>query len=201
MRIWIAIWDGSTLICRRIATWIRGGPLPRSVALLLAAGFTKGLPWTTAIVGSAAGGWFAGAIVLGLRHPSIKPGEQPPADEETAGTRTGPTVDELAHALHEIGTPHAHVAALADHLGITADATRAALTEAGIPTEPCRMKGRGSSTGVKAEHFPPLPSPASDPPVGVVAAGQNDNNNTSRRFDWGAVLFRPGDKQHAEEVA
>jgi len=51
------------------------------------------------------------------------------------------------------------------------------LTALSVPVEPVRMKGRGSSTGVRADRFP-APSPASEDPLeDVVAAGQEANNN------------------------
>ncbi|MFF5670277.1 hypothetical protein ACFY8S_09090 [Streptomyces hygroscopicus] len=104
--------------------------------------------------------------------------DEPPAEPHTRPAP--PTLDQLRAAVAEIGTPHAHVAALAEHLGTTADLVRERLAAAGIPVDAVRMKGRGSSTGVRAEDLPPLSGPSSAPPGGVVAAGQsanNDNNN------------------------
>ncbi|WP_426404231.1 hypothetical protein ACN9M0_24840 [Streptomyces sp. R-07] len=199
MRVWIAVWDGSTLICRTIAAWIAGGVAARLVALLLLAGFLKGLPWTTQIAFSAAVAWLATAVIQGLRHPSLPAAEEqpdPPAGEEA--TDVLPGREDLATALHSIGAPHAHLAVLAEHLGLSPAHTREALTEAGIPIDACRMKGRGSSTGVKAEDFPPLPSPASTPSEAVVAPGQSDNNNGKRvrRWPWGHTVTDPTERLH-----
>lgn len=81
--------------------------------------------------------------------------------------------DELAVAMHEIGAPHAHISALADHLKTTPARVREGCSLAGVPVAGgVRMKKRGVSTGVKAAHFPPLPSPAVTPSEGVVVAGQ-----------------------------
>lgn len=178
MRVWIAIWVGSTHISRIIGAWIAGGALLRISVLLLAAGFIKGLPVTTGIAWLLAAGWIATAVILGLRAPA--PATAPDAPDDTPQQPALPTRDELATALHKTGAPHAHLKALAEALGTTTDRTREALTQAGIPIEGgVRMKGRkvAVSTGVKADHFPPLPSPSPDGDVAVVAAGQSNNNN------------------------
>ncbi|MFY0511814.1 hypothetical protein ACOMD4_15730 [Streptomyces anulatus] len=86
-----------------------------------------------------------------------------------------PTLQDVREAVSRVGTPHSHLAVLAEALGTTTDRVREVLAEHHIPVEPVRMRGRGSSTGVKADHFP-TPAAPSD---GVVAAGQPDNNNTN----------------------
>jgi hypothetical protein len=184
MRVWIAIWTGSSIISNRVCTWIAGGPFARLLALLLATGFVKGLPFTTAIAGTAATGWLTTAITLGLRAPDPTAksapqaaGEAPPAEPEGPEQPTLPTRDDLATALHQVADPHAHLKAVAGALHTSTDRVREALTAAGIPiTGGVRMGGR-VSTGVRADHFPPLPSPSPDDPVAVVDAGQSNNNN------------------------
>ncbi|MFG2900963.1 hypothetical protein ACGFZH_28240 [Streptomyces zaomyceticus] len=196
MRVWIAVWTGSSVLAGAVGEWLRRGVAVRLLGLLLAAGFAKGLPWTTQITGLIAAGWLVAAIVLGLRLPM--PGSAP-AEEPTAESTEEPLPDAsaLAAALHQVGAPHAHLAVLADHMGLSPAHVREALSAAGIPIGPCRMKGRGSSTGVKAEDFPPLPSPASDAPEGVVAAGQSDNNNARvRRWPWGHTVTNPAERLH-----
>ncbi|MEU0157947.1 hypothetical protein ABZ154_03640 [Streptomyces sp. NPDC006261] len=84
-----------------------------------------------------------------------------------------PTLQDIREAVSRVGTPHAHLAVLAEALGTTTDRVREVLAEHSIPVEPVRMRGRGSSTGVKADHSP---APAAAP-EGVVAAGQPANNN------------------------
>lgn len=87
-----------------------------------------------------------------------------------------PSPRDVCEAVWRIGTPHAHLAVLAEELGTTTDRVREVLAVQAIPVEAVRMRGRGSSTGVKADHFP---APSAPPGV-VVAAGQatnNDNNN------------------------
>ncbi|MFE0651357.1 hypothetical protein ACFVZH_22490 [Streptomyces sp. NPDC059534] len=195
MRVWIAVWTGSSALAGRVGEWLRRGIALRLLGVLLAAGFVKGLPWTTQIAGLAAGGWLVAAIVLGLRLPM--PGAAPAEEPAEPSGEPLPDAAALAAALHEVGAPHAHLAVLADHMGRSPGHVREALTAAGIPIGPCRMKGRGSSTGVKAEDFPPLPSPTSDAPEGVVAAGQSDNNNARvRRWPWGHTVTNPAERLH-----
>ncbi|MGW6395422.1 hypothetical protein ACWFR1_34140 [Streptomyces sp. NPDC055103] len=199
MRVWIAIWVGSSTLAGHVGEWLRRGVAARLLGLLLACGFIKGLPWTTHIATLTAAGWLLAAITIGLRHPlpTAAPAVEE-LEEETADSTPLPDVDELATALHHIGAPHAHLAALAEHLDLSPAHAREALTEAGIPIGPCRMKGRGSSTGIKAADFPPLPSPTPTAPETVVDAGQDDNNNTKgiRRWPWGQTVTDPTERLH-----
>ncbi|WP_420169021.1 hypothetical protein [Streptomyces violaceoruber] len=89
-----------------------------------------------------------------------------------------PTLTDLSDTVSRVGTPHAHLAVIAEALDTTTDQVREALTQHGIPVEPVRMRGRGSSTGVKGDHFP---APAA-PSATVVAAGQPNNNNANNAF-------------------
>ncbi|MFF3891374.1 hypothetical protein [Streptomyces sp. NPDC001914] len=103
----------------------------------------------------------------------------PPPGPPPAGPPL-PNLLDLRTALARVGTPHAHIAALASDIGTTPERVREALDRWDIPVEPVRMQGRGSSTGVKggaAVH--PALAPGQDV-TDVVAAGQtanNDNNN------------------------
>lgn len=103
------------------------------------------------------------------------------AREVTPTAAPLPTRGQLAAALHHLGTPHCHTAALAEGLGITVDRAREALAAAGIPTDTVRMRGRGSSTGVRCGDFPPLPLDEEGTLGGVVAAGERANNNDNNR--------------------
>ncbi|MCI4045116.1 DUF3742 family protein [Streptomyces sp. TRM75563] len=98
--------------------------------------------------------------------------EPAPAAEQPSAL---PTLQDVRDAVSKVGTPHAHLAVLAEALGTTTDRVREVLAEHDIPVEPVRMRGRGSSTGVKADHFPAPAAPSGD----VVAAGQPANNNTN----------------------
>lgn len=116
-----------------------------------------------------------------------------------------PSLEDLRVAVATVGTPHAHITVLAETLGTTPDRVREALAQWTIPVEPVRMKGRGSSTGVKGDPFPaPLPAQES-PPEFVVAAGQppnNDNNNgpTVDRSAWGITITDPADTHRQQTV-
>lgn len=172
---WTALFDGSSLICGYIGGWIAGGLVLRLGALVVVAGFAYGLPYTQALMWVAGGTWVLGALFVGLRDAAAKAkGEQ---SEQPAGPAPL-SRDELAAAMHQIGAPHAHLSALATHLSSTPERVRAGCAAASIPIEGgVRMKGRGVSTGVKADHYPPLPSPTGGHPALVVVAGQPDNNN------------------------
>ncbi|MFF8467922.1 hypothetical protein [Streptomyces griseus] len=98
---------------------------------------------------------------------------EPAPDAEQAPAL--PTLQDVREAVSRVGTPHAHLAVLAEALGATTDRVREVLAEHDIPVEPVRMRGRGSSTGVKADYFP-APAAAPGP---VVVAGQPANNNTN----------------------
>ncbi|MFF8485181.1 hypothetical protein [Streptomyces antibioticus] len=212
MRVWIAVWTGSTQITARLAAWLARRPLLRTAAVFGIALFLKGLPWTWRIAWAAGGAWLITAIVLGLRLPDpTKPAEAPaPGGDGQAGEEPGTpaaapdwtTRENLARALHTVGAPHAHISALAEHLDASTEAVREALAEAGIPTEGgVRMKGRkvAVSTGVKRSDFPPLPSPAPDDAVAPVLTSNNNDNNGPvggdregirvERTDGGVVIY------------
>ncbi|WP_225793772.1 hypothetical protein [Streptomyces aculeolatus] len=195
----MAIFTGSTAICRHLAAWIIVAPAVRLLVVALVLGVANGLVSAGAIAAVLAAGWLATAIVLGLRLP---PPAAPPAtpaaaapgpsvDEPAAPDEPPPaaepaelTANELAMALHAVAAPHAHLSAVARHLATTPEKVRTGLKAAGIPAgDQVRMRGRGVSTGVRAAHIPPLP-PAADPPPGdVVAAGQPSNNNSNNNFE------------------
>ncbi|MEV6074937.1 hypothetical protein AB0L80_07500 [Streptomyces sp. NPDC052069] len=128
--------------------------------------------------------WFAVPVWCwaAIRAIPQETAEQPGEDDEDSGSASAaeqgpplPTLQEVRDAVSRVGTPHAHLAVLAEALGTTTDRVREVLAEHHIPVEPVRMRGRGTSTGVKAGRFP---APAAAPEA-VVAAGQPDNNNTN----------------------
>jgi hypothetical protein len=195
MRVWIAVWTGSSRICTAIAGWLAGGgaagAFGKLVLVLFLAGFAKGLPWTTRIAVLLAVGWLVTAVVTGLRLPDpTAPTAPAEAADETpeqpAQAPGGITREQLVQALHEVGAPHAHTTALADHLKASTEAVREALAAADIPTSGgVRMKGRrvAVSPGVKSSDFPPLPSPGEETAQeGSLTSNNNDNNN-SRGFE------------------
>lgn len=200
MRVWIAVWTGSSRICTAIAGWLAGGgaagAFGKLVLVLFLAGFAKGLPWTTGITLLLAAVWLVTAIVIGLRLPDPTAPTKPDPQAAPEGTNQTPeqgapapggiTREQLVQALHTVGAPHAHTTALADHLGTSTDRVREALTAARIPTSGgVRMKGRpvAVSPGVKADDFPPLPSPGEEAPQGGLLTSNNNDNNNSRAFE------------------
>jgi hypothetical protein len=200
MRAWIALWVGSSCLSTHIAAWLLGGGAWAITGKLLlgaiAAGIVKGLPHTTSIVALSALAWTALAIAYGLAIPVTVTMDTPDESAEPAAEKTAEEADEeppaltperLVQALHEVGAPHAHTSALAEHLDAPAEAVREALRAAGIPlTGGVRMKGRevAVSPGVKQGDFPPLPSPdpaaAEEAPVAGVLTSNNNSNNTDQ---------------------
>lgn len=174
----------AALVLRKVGISIAGALLQRAEA-------ARWLLWPLSIA------WFLAAYRFGRAgwEPATAPAEPPDEHEQPdepapppATEPHLPTLGDLGESVRRIGTPHAHITALADDLGTTTDRVREALTTWGIPVEPVRMRRRGSSTGVKEDHFP---APAA-PSGGVVAAGQpannNDNNTTVTRHAGGAHI-------------
>ncbi|WP_216586851.1 hypothetical protein [Streptomyces brasiliscabiei] len=101
----------------------------------------------------------------------------------------------VLEALREKAEPHVHLAVVAQALGTDTAHVREVLSRAGVPISDVRMKGRGVSTGVKAEHIPlpsPSPSPSPEGPGPVVGPGQANNNDTeltATRFPSGVQVI------------
>lgn len=175
------------LIVRKIVTAIVGGVYRR-----IESGAWSWMFWPAVVL------WVIAAYRVGRpgwkpKAPAAAAAEEPepdkerpadvasePAEAEPTPPRREPrvpTFHELCEALAAVGTPHAHLAVLAAKLDTPAELVREALEGCGVPVEAVRMRGRGSSTGVKGDA---LPAPRG-PRGSVVAAGQpanNDNNNT-----------------------
>jgi hypothetical protein len=194
MRVWIAVFTGSSRISTAIAGWLLGGGawavLGKLLLVLVAAGILKGTPWTTNAVLLAALVWLTVAVVLGLREEVTvtvaAKGKTTPAEASPEAAEQAPalTRERLVQALHEVGSPHAHTSALAEHLKAPAEAVRQALDEARIPRSGgVRMKGRpvAVSPGVKRSDFPPLPSPTEEAPQEGVLTSNNNSNNTGQK--------------------
>ncbi|MFE3049596.1 hypothetical protein ACFXIY_21390 [Streptomyces albidoflavus] len=117
-----------------------------------------------------------------------------------------PTREELAAALRAVADPHAHTAAVATHLGVPAERVRAGLKAAGIPTTgACRMGGK-PSTGVKAEHIPPLSPSGEGTPGAAVASPLTSNNNSNNaprivRGEGTVTVYDPADTHRHHKVA
>jgi hypothetical protein len=117
--------------------------------------------------------------------PAVEPGA-----EETEGADPAPAVEQrpgpppvspvaLVAAVRDIGTPHAQLKPLAEHLGATTDAVRAAAAGAGWPVKDVRMEGRSSSAGLRWDDCPSPTILAPSP--GVVGAGQPADDNDDDR--------------------
>jgi hypothetical protein len=199
----------------RVALLVGAALLLRKVGLgvLVALGHAVQSPSARWLLWPAAAVWIVAAYRIG--HPDWAPKEtadQTSTTDEPAGdpvedatvepdeptvpeappAPAGPPLRDLHDALASIGTPHAHITALAEALDTTPELVRETLAAAGVPVEAVRMRGRGSSTGVRGGSIPtPLPS-QKGPHGGVVAAGQpannNDNNVTVQRHAGGAHI-------------
>ncbi|NED75262.1 hypothetical protein G3I51_23650 [Streptomyces sp. SID9944] len=144
---------------------------------------------------TAAGLWAVAAYSAG--HPDWKPKqkataadasasgaeEQPEPAEEEAPAAAPPARQEsapvspvvLVAAVRDIGTPHAQLKPLAEYLGTTTDAVRAAAADLGWPVKDVRMHGRSASAGLRWDECPSPPPLDLSP--GVVGAGQPADDN------------------------
>lgn len=81
----------------------------------------------------------------------------------------------LVAAVRDVGTPHAQLKPLAEHLGTTTDVVRTVAAGMGWPVKDVRMQGRSASAGLRWDECPSpdevYPSP------GVVGAGQPADDN------------------------
>ncbi|MFC8515499.1 hypothetical protein [Streptomyces sp. NPDC057257] len=135
---------------------------------------------------TAAGLWLVAAYRAGRdgwepkERPEPKLGEEPPGDVTTPQAlsleKASPlSPAELVAAVRDIGTPHAQLKPLAEHLGTTTDAVRAAAAGMAWAVKDVRMAGRSASAGLRWDE---APSPAEAHPVsGVVGAGQAADDN------------------------
>ncbi|MFG2826087.1 hypothetical protein ACGFWI_01170 [Streptomyces sp. NPDC048434] len=200
MRIWIAIWVGSTTITRWIAAWIAGGAVLRLFVIGLAAGFIKGLPVTTALGWLGVAVWLILATVLGLREAAAEEAAKKSSttDAESTGTTgpstpapdtpktpdTAPTRDDVARLLHNLlgDTGGVHLSALAKALPGGPWPTRKVRSLLAAHDTRVRAGVRGPTgavrEGVHRDDIPTPTSPTGHPPTGAaVAAGQSNNNN------------------------
>lgn len=200
-------------VVRKVAAAVGGG--------LYAAvddGRAPGLMW------GMAGLWVVAAYRCGRegwkpkRPVSEQPtgGEQPEADsqEQQAAAPAGPSRVSpvaLVAAVRDIGTPHAQLKPLAEHLGATTDAVRAAAAGMGWPVKDVRMEGRSSSAGLRWDECPAPDQ--DDPSPGVVGAGEraDDNDDDSsgegpregiavRRTNGGLVIYDLADRHRRRGI-
>lgn len=167
-------------IVRKIATALAGGIYHRVE--------DGGAPW---LLWGAAACWIVSAYRAGAegwkpKRPAVP--DAPPGDEAESkpdkkakeGTeqalakppekQSAPPVSpvELVAAVRDVGTPHAQLKPVAEHLRTTTDAVRAAAAGIGWPVKDVRMEGRSSSAGLRWDD---CPSPGQAyPSSGVVGA-------------------------------
>jgi hypothetical protein len=194
-------------VLRKVAVAIAGG-----LYAAVADGRAPGLMW------GAAGAWVVAAYRCGrdgwepkrLADPAVSADGEPLADDAAADAEPAdlqppagpPPVSSVAliAAVRDIGTPHAQLVPLAEHLGTTTDAVRAAARRMGWPVKDVRMAGRSSAAGLRGDEVPSPPE--TDPSPGVVGAGQpaDDNDDDTgpeepregiavRRTDGGLVIY------------
>ena len=223
-RIVRSVSDGSAIIVRwtygRLAALrtADGDPvLPVVLALLAASALTAAVVAAPLI---AAGAWIVAAWIAAPAVEELEEGdddgEEAPVEgaeevaeeglEVTPTEAPLPTREELTAALHAVADPHAHTAAVATHLGVPAERVRAGLKAAGIPTTgACRMGGK-PSTGVKAEHIPPLSPSGEGAPGAVVASPLTSNNNSNNAprvvtREGMTIIHDPADTHRHHRVA
>lgn len=114
----------------------------------------------------------------GQEQPDSGDEQQPaPAAEQPATPPISPI--ELVAAVRDVGTPHAQLKPLAEHLRTTTDAVRAAAAGVGWPVKDVRMQGRSASAGLRWDEAPSAEQAYPSP--GVVGAGQPADDNDDDR--------------------
>jgi hypothetical protein len=136
--------------------------------------------------------WVVAAYRVGGR-PELAPAE-PEADEQEQEADTPPVATSpgslpvspvaLVAAVRDVGTPHAQLKPLAQHLGTTTDAVRATAQGMAWAVKDVRMAGRSASAGLRWDE---CPSPEQVyPSPGVVGAGQPADDNDDDTIESGA---------------
>ncbi|MEV7793407.1 hypothetical protein AB0O68_15650 [Streptomyces sp. NPDC087512] len=202
----LAVLVGAVAVLRKVAVAVGGG-----VYAAVADGRAPWLMWGTA------GAWVVAAYRCGRDGWVPRPAPPAAAEQQDDGqeqeqpavekTPAPPFVSPVAliAAVRDIGTPHAQLKPLAEHLSTTTDAVRAAAAGMGWPVKDVRMQGRSASAGLRSDECP-SPAPA-DPSPGVVGAGQpaDDNDDDSdeegpregvevRRTDGGLIIYDLADR-------
>ncbi|MFE6408501.1 hypothetical protein ACFVOR_16380 [Streptomyces sp. NPDC057837] len=134
------------------------------------------LVWVVASYRCGRDGWRpASEAGPAAAEPEREDQEQRPAVESAPAGPPPVSPVALIAAVRDIGTPHAQLKPLAEHLGTTTDAVRAAAAALGWPVKDVRMAGRSSTAGLRWDE---APSPATPPPPrDVVGAGQAADDN------------------------
>ncbi|WP_327671847.1 MULTISPECIES: hypothetical protein [unclassified Streptomyces] len=185
-RTWLAEVSGVAWLVR-VAVLLGVAWILQKIAAVLAVGLARtvadgGAPW---LMWGAALVWIVAAYRCG--RPGWTP--KPTPDEETPGTDeeavpTGRAPAEwppispvaLVAAVRDVGTPHAQLKPLAEHLRTTTDAVRAAAAAQGWPVKDVRMQGRSASAGLA---WPPPELPPLDDVVGAGQRADDNDDDTS----------------------
>ncbi|MFC7880473.1 hypothetical protein ACFUVV_01095 [Streptomyces sp. NPDC057376] len=201
----LAVLIAATALLRKIITAVAAAVYAR-----VESGAAPWLMWGVAVL------WLVAAYRCGREdwEPS-RPASKEPADGEqlAGGANAEPDVAQspagpppvspvaLIAAVRDIGTPHAQLKPIAEHLSTTTDVVRAAAAGMGWPVKDVRMQGRSASAGLRWDECP-SPAPIIPSP-GVVGAGQaaddNDDDDSDgqgpqkgiavRRTDGGLVIY------------
>ncbi|MFD5656940.1 hypothetical protein [Streptomyces hirsutus] len=212
----------------RLAVLLAVAALARKVITAVAEGLyarveSGAAPW---LLWGAAGAWVVAAYRCGRdgwepKKPAAK--EKTAAEPEPGGEQPTPATESapagpppvspvaLVAAVRDIGTPHAQLKPLAEHLGTTAAAVRAAAAEIGWPVKDVRMQGRSSTAGLRWDDCPSPTILAPSP--GVVGAGQtaDDNDDDSdregprkgidvRRTNGGLIIYDLADRNRRRGI-
>ncbi|MEU7399996.1 hypothetical protein [Streptomyces sp. NPDC044948] len=211
----LAVLIGAAAILRKVATALAAG-----VYVRVEAGAAPWLMW------GAAGLWVVAAYRCG--RDDWKPkgpvaeqqgGEQMETDGQVqepaespapaAPRRVSPVA--LIATVRDIGTPHAQLKPIAEHLGTTTDAVRAAAVGMGWPVKDVRMAGRSASAGLRWDECPSPDQVDSSP--GVVGAGERADDNDDdtggegaregidvRRTNGGLIIYDLADRHRRRGV-
>jgi hypothetical protein len=165
---------GGGALLTRITTWwtadgIRSG-IARIIGTLLAIAAGGG------VLLAAPGLWWPLAAGWLIACWYAKPALAETAEQDDPG--------EFLRILHQLLADRkgAHLVEIAEHFTGDPAATgvvRELCASAGIPIADGVRVGRKVSTGIRTRDLPPLPDHSPDGPVGVVAAGQDSNNNSN----------------------
>ncbi|KMS69802.1 hypothetical protein ACH49_26050 [Streptomyces leeuwenhoekii] len=213
----LAVLLGVAVILRKVVVAVAGG--------LYAAVADGRAPW---LMWGAAGAWLGAAYRCGQdgwapRPATAEPQPAPEQDDDQgqaelaaapAPAPASPSVPSpvaLIAAVRDIGTPHAQLVPLAQHLGTTTETVRAAAAALGWPVKDVRMKGRSSAAGLRWDEVPSPPEESPSP--GVVGAGQpaddNDDDTAAqgpregidvRRTDGGLIIYDLADRHRRRGV-
>ncbi|MFD6324207.1 hypothetical protein ACFWOL_15355 [Streptomyces sp. NPDC058442] len=193
----------------RLAVLLAAAVFLRKIVTAVAVGLyarveSGAAPW---LMWGAAGVWVVAAYRCGrdgweLKKPVAK--EVPAAEPEPGAEQPAPAVEQtpagpplvspvaLIAAVRDIGTPHAQLKPLAEHLGTTTDAVRAAAAGLGWEVKDVRMQGRSASAGLRWDEAPS--PPPTEPLPTVVGAGQraddNDDDTDGEEAEKGVRVVR-----------